>query len=369
MSNQDEDDRPSNERDGEDGEKDEEDGDRDRRSRRRKFAVFEESGLTEEDRRNLRRKQRDLHHRVNQEVGRDENEGVMEFLSERRDENNQLFNKVAYTREAVLDADNAELIAAKTLQQVDQMVQVPRFDATKLANRLRSKLSVGEGANKYFSWWHLGKECGVCFNAVPWGVSFLAGTLDAPETVVRKARKARAKKNTADELVELKVGQADEKNGGTADNLSAAEKAMKVMRKKLKKLSVRQEGDEENREVNGVEFLFNPKSFTQTVENIFNYSFLVKSGEGQIRVRSAKDAARKGGLPGLVVRHVEKDDDDDDAEGRQGEDRTQAVVAFTMRDWRRICQAHQLEEGLLPHRTGSKQRGGKGSQQHSSQDM
>mmetsp|Transcript_21864 Transcript_21864/g.28291 ORF Transcript_21864/g.28291 Transcript_21864/m.28291 type:complete len:349 (-) Transcript_21864:79-1125(-) len=321
-----------------------------RRRRRPAVAVFEDSGLTEEDRRKLRRKQRDLYHQVDQEIGRGGEEDRMDFLSRNRDSNNKLFSKVAYTREATLDAENAQLIAVKTLQEVDQMVQVPRFDGTKLAAKLRSKLSSGSGSSVQFNWKHFGRECGVCFNAIPTGVSFLAGTMEYEESVARKARKPREKRNNVDLLEEQRPELMDNSNKGDADNLSAADKAMRDMKKKIKKHSKRH-GENDTAEVDGVKFLFNPKSFTQTVENIFHYSFFVKKGETEIGVRTLEQAGENK-LPGLYVKQIHRDDDDDQIPDL--DQCTQAVVAFTMRDWKRICTAHQLEEGLLPHRVGSK---------------
>ena len=41
-----------------------------------------------------------------------------------RGENNDLFEKVKYTREAVLDGENLDLIASHAAKQVDSLVQV-----------------------------------------------------------------------------------------------------------------------------------------------------------------------------------------------------------------------------------------------------
>jgi hypothetical protein len=48
----------------------------------------------------------------------------LEFLDDVRNENNKLFKEVKYTREAVLDAENVDLIANKYVNQVDRLVQV-----------------------------------------------------------------------------------------------------------------------------------------------------------------------------------------------------------------------------------------------------
>ena len=230
--------------------------------------------------------------------------------------------------------------------------QVPRFDATKLACKIRSKCSTGQGSSRQFNWSLIGRECGICFNALPTGVTFLAGTMDQEESFkARRARKTPQKKFNPDAVEEQRPEQVIN-NKGDADQLSAAEKAMKDVKKVLRKHSKSKEGD--SFEVDGVKFLFNPKSFTQTVENIFHFSFLIKRAEAAIGVRTREDAETTGKPEGLWVRAVENTEGDDVQPAQTDLKQRQAVIAFNMRDWRRICESNELKQGLLKHRTGSK---------------
>jgi hypothetical protein len=114
-----------------------------RRSKRTRQGVFDESGMTDQERRQLRRNQRQLHETIRQDkrealvsaaTGDDGEEqddddsavadAPMEFLVSARQKNNKLFENVRYTREAVLDAENVDLIAQKYVQQVERLVQV-----------------------------------------------------------------------------------------------------------------------------------------------------------------------------------------------------------------------------------------------------
>ena len=99
----------------------------------RKRGLFDESGMSEQERRQVRHKQRCLHEKIehgkvdfnnNNDNDDDDDDDNMKFLSKARDENNQLFDSVRFTREAVLDADNANLIVAKTLNEVDKLREV-----------------------------------------------------------------------------------------------------------------------------------------------------------------------------------------------------------------------------------------------------
>lgn len=146
-----------------------------------------------------------------------------------------------------------------------------------------------------------------------------------------------------------------------ADQLSAVERNIVVVRKTLKKRShaaykqvveeiaelpeeeqgpARKRARETAGETCAIQYVCNPKSFTQTVENLFHFSFLIKKGEAKFCVRDGKPK---------VALVPEKNVD-------QKPPAKQSVVSFNMRDWRRLCKAYKVKKGDIPHRTGSKQK-------------
>jgi hypothetical protein len=84
--------------------------------------VFGGSGLTDVQRRELRGAQRHLHEQLAQ--GDAVSDDSWRRLHQARHDNNVLFDRVRFTREAVLDADNVNLIANQYVLEVDRMVQV-----------------------------------------------------------------------------------------------------------------------------------------------------------------------------------------------------------------------------------------------------
>lgn len=74
-------------------------------------------GQTDEERRQIRKKQRLL----NKEI--DEGGEDLE-LDKARKENNKIFENIRFVREAVLDGENVNLIANKAAQKVDRLIQV-----------------------------------------------------------------------------------------------------------------------------------------------------------------------------------------------------------------------------------------------------
>ena len=93
--------------------------------------------------------------------------------------------------------------------------------------------------------------------------------------------------------------------------------------------------------------LCNPRSFGQSVENIFHFSFLVKNGRARVGARSLEDARAYGVPPGPTISWSKKTvsleeresrDDSDDArddgcgrDGKSSAHTTQAVIALTKR--------------------------------------
>jgi hypothetical protein len=255
----------------------------------------------------------------------------------------------------------------------DESLQVPRYDADRFISKLKSKCRNSDGC---FDWLGFGRQSGTCFNAMPSNVSFLNGSLaDGRAIVVRqRAKRVRIVAEDAEEEEPEEIGEHTDRN---ADQLSAIQKSMKSMRRTLKtrvlntfyknkrKLQEMHEGGEipprlnkklkkHGVEIDAIRFLFNPHSFTQTVENIFHYSFLVKQGLATLRVRNkgfGDDFGNKTAPGGLACQYVE----DYAKSQNSSHPNTQAVLTLTMQDWRDLCTAYNLKNGDLPYRIGSTQ--------------
>jgi hypothetical protein len=219
--------------------------------------------------------------------------------------------------------------------------------------KLKQSLSSNGNGNGAFDWKKLGSEVGICFNALPSNVCFLAGPLDAeytPKQRKKTERRARAVDSDAEEPEEKPEDVKEQDKDG--DKLSAVEQNIHVVEKVLKKKcrqalqTTQEQYDDDDMpeakrqrlgEISAVETLFNPKSFTQTVENLFHFSFILKSANAQIY--ATKDR-------GPMVRTAPET-------GEQPVPR-QAILSLNMRDWRRMTQAYGVDKSLVPHRTGSK---------------
>ena len=209
-------------------------------------------------------------------------------------------------------------------------------------------------------------------------MSFLHGPLEA-EHIPKERKQTQRKKwmpfgeGEGEQPEDVDQTQKKESDG---NELGAVQKHIKVIRKTLgeraaekKQLAIEraedfatqlpQEIDEEreierrkrefikaNSQVDAVHCLFNPKSFTQTVENIFHSSFLVKFSEAGMGVRSVEEAEKYGGVPGPVIRPIP-----DEVNHPLPK---QAIVRLDMKDWKDLCQVYNVEKSDVPHRVDGK---------------
>jgi len=84
-------------------------------------------------------------------------------------------------------------------------------------------------------------------------------------------------------------------------------------------------------------FLFNPDSFTQTIENIFDLSFLVKIGHAQLTLSDGIS---------YVGPHSELTDEDYAA----GQTILSMVITMNYREFLEICKVYEIHEPWLPPR-------------------
>lgn len=147
----------------------------------------------------------------------------------------------------------------------------------------------------------------------------------------RKAPKPRQVEEDVKNAKEARPDQVEKKdNESSGDKLSAMDKLCRRMRKKLRTTT----NSDASTTLNAMEFLHNPQSFTQTVENIFTYGFLVKKGEGSFKIDSEGNWILGSG-DGASIGNEERP--------------TQAVCSFTMADWRRMNEQHS-EACMMGHR-------------------
>ena len=246
----------------------------------------------------------------------------------------------------------------------------------KLVGQVRAGGTTATTQEDAFDWELLGEAAGACFNALPSNVCFLNGPLqkDAPPVPRRVAQQQRQRQIPLEETVEERPEDVQGHTEKDDNKLSAIEKSMQDMSKELKNRVDQQYRDNKRKleqayggnkdaipvdiqkkfkkygvEIDAIQFLFNPKSFTQTVENIFHYSFLVKKGTGAIALRDELGLNIEGipTKPGLKLKYVSED--------KMAPIARQSILALTMHDWRALCEAYQVNKdggggGGLPHR-------------------
>ncbi len=89
--------------------------------------LMKASGQTEDERRVLRQEFRAIQKRLTGAEG-DEIENVEKDAFEKfRAENNHLFKKVRFTREAVLDGENVDLMSGRASKQVQKLISVSKM--------------------------------------------------------------------------------------------------------------------------------------------------------------------------------------------------------------------------------------------------
>ncbi|CAH7686257.1 Nse4 C-terminal-domain-containing protein [Phakopsora pachyrhizi] len=101
--------------------------------------------------------------------------------------------------------------------------------------------------------------------------------------------------------------------------------------------------------MNLFKFFINPNSFSQSVENLFCLSFLIRDGRVAIDVLDADDNPLD--FP-IVYASLPADLDAQ----QDGHKKTQAIIQLEMKDWEDAINAFSIEDSVIPHREDPKPR-------------
>ncbi|KAI8815592.1 Nse4 C-terminal-domain-containing protein [Fimicolochytrium jonesii] len=185
----------------------------------------------------------------------------------------------------------------------------------------------GSGAGlSRLDWSALGKAATMCLRRVP-TIDFMLGPLAVEQTVRTQRRKAARLVKNKEDL--QKPQQLGEKDFQKQENETTA--LVKEIYMVLQDLGT----------VPFFEFIVNPESFGQTVENLFYVSFLIR--DGKVQVHEDED----DGELMLDIADPPSDENGGDAQ------RYQAVVDIDMPTWRDLIEAYNITSSCIPTREKS----------------
>jgi len=211
------------------------------------------------------------------------------------------------------------------------------------------------------NWDYLGRNACLLYNARPCLSGFLLGPLSVQKKVrrqtQRKAREARAEASQATRPVELRDEDLEKQESANLTVVCAeiaqlldrtqkrgAERAEKEYEALEGEPSdedaldiMRKHGITDNGCVPLFDFCVNPKSFGQTVENLFYVSFLIKEGKVGLDFDS-------NGLPTLGIAPPKS------VAERQETQRNQAVFTLDFDVWEDIVHSCGIQKSIIPHR-------------------
>eukprot|EP00743_Colponemidia_sp_Colp-15_P005946 GILK01006392.1.p1 GENE.GILK01006392.1~~GILK01006392.1.p1 ORF type:complete len:423 (+),score=99.93 GILK01006392.1:43-1269(+) len=255
------------------------------------------------------------------------------------DRENAYFKQIQFPRELCNDIEAIGDITDMTVEQAKKFRKdhVSHFDLSTFVGKLRMQYTASrlgheevdtedmdeEDRNAVdFDWNALGEKYSHLFCTAP-TVNFISGSLDVqPKEKKARQRRQREDLGQAVKPTEIINTQQEEK--------SDTDKRIAALAQVLAKRSP----------VNYFELLVNPESFTQTVENIFDFAFLVKDGRAKVYVTPAPDSQ-----PIAAVAAAPRV-----AQGQADKEKLQCVIQMDYNTWQSIVEIYNIREPAIPSR-------------------
>lgn len=309
---------------------------------------------TEQDineKRSIRKKYRHLTQDLNANRDRDPNAITAGALKAGLVEVNKLFKGVQAPAEAILDSDYLRLTSEMAMYQARKMkIGSDYFDTDDFITKLKSAItgnlvrqanrtlgSQGPGIDEnqdcdtipdpYVGWDRIGKLATKhCLRVPP--IDFMLGPLAIPQKKkIQKKRQAREKFDPAETVRPKEIGE---------DDIQHDENAAPTLVKHVADVLEEQGGQTG---INLFKFLINPESYTQTVENIFYTSFLIKDRRAAIDYDDNDEPYIYASLP-----PDEEQRADADLKARQ------LIFEMDMQMWKDAIEAYDIKKTAIPTR-------------------
>ncbi|KAG5519091.1 hypothetical protein PMAC_002178 [Pneumocystis sp. 'macacae'] len=235
-----------------------------------------------------------------------------------------LFQKVKRPQEAALDSQllvqtvDLASMKAKRLKLGDMLFDMDIYIGNLFLFMGCSK-DCHTSSSSELNWMRIGKLALLCSKRPP-TISFMLGPLSVERKERRIVRQERFQKNKEDLVKpdEVKGEETLPQNNTTPKNVMNIDNLLKC-----------------HSPIGLFEFVINPESFCQTVENIFYLSFLIREGKANLI---------KGDNDMLILQSK------DFSEELCEENKKQIVMYIDMEIWRDIIEALDITESIIPTR-------------------
>ncbi|TDH67055.1 hypothetical protein CCR75_008448 [Bremia lactucae] len=288
---------------------------------RKRKGFLANSKLTEKDRRHVRYKERELLLSI-KENANDLAKISSDTFDTHTQELDQMYDSVCYPREANLDASNLDELNVAVARQSQALgsSDLTKYDSTDLIRAAQHACTI-ESQDGEFDWNALGTAAGACFRSVPESC-FLFGLMDTK--VVHKERK---KANRVPDDKNAQEAQPSEYLN-KKDRKDAQAHRLEILQTKL---------IEGERIKPLFDMVINPKSFTQTIENLFDTSFLVRNNSAEIGIDAVSGLPYLKNQEGLGEANLPAS--------------TQTIISITPAQWEKLAHSSRRKEPLLGHRS------------------
>ncbi|XP_033756079.1 non-structural maintenance of chromosomes element 4 homolog A-like [Pecten maximus] len=256
-------------------------------------------------------------------------------LQEALDEANSLNKEVRMPREGALDSQAVLLISNLSRQKAEALhTDFVKFEPVEFAEKLIT--FVDGGADRQITpqnWVMLGTAVQKFFKKSP-AFHFMGGSFErlaVPKIGNKRVPKMKEKDNLQEKATVPKQLNNFGEGGKNEGTTQEVERLFGLLKKFYR--------DTNNQPICYFEFVLNPDSFGQTVENMFHASFLIRDGHARIFLDDYR-------LP--LIEPISDRERSEEAFDKMA--KHQAILSITPAEWKELIEVYKIEIPLIPTR-------------------
>ena len=253
----------------------------------------------------------------------------------------KLQNQIDNAQDAMLDAQVVNELVKLTCNKVSSLkTSATNFTTGEFTEKLKAtkmeKFGLPQGAPASQLVRAIGKNYSHIFRR-PAGLTFMFGAVPYEEQYETSEQKVRRSRKSGVNEDGLATQAIENMENIPETGASKTEILVKSIYRQLKHCVEANDGEP----INYFWFILDPTSFSNSVENMFHFSFLVKEDRAQVFMRNSLPMILP--LSGSAKLRT----------AEEKEEKKQAITALTVEHWEALVKAFKIEEAQIQHNVPS----------------